>query len=243
MSLRRHRLFKAAKLAAKRLVGRELRIRKDVRLPTQDLGGWPCWVDGLPERPAVLSAGIGSDVGFERALVERYNALVHAFDPTPDAVEWMGRQAMGEGFHFHAWALSGEDATLRMFRRVNKQGKKSAMMWTMSEQASASDNAIDVKALTVRTAMAELGMPSLDILKLDIEGAEYPVLDGLAGLDTLPGQVLVEFHHRFPGIGKARTERTLAKLRRMGYQVFAISDTGRELSLVHEELLRPSVQS
>lgn len=220
-----------------------MRIRKDVRLPTRELGGWACWVEGLPERPAVLSAGIGGDVSFERDLVEGYNALVHAFDPTPDAVEWMGRQTMGEGFHFHAWALSGEDAILRMFRRVNRKGKKSAMMWTMSEQASDSDNAIDVKALTVGTAMTELGMPNLDILKLDIEGAEYSVIEGLAGLETLPGQVLVEFHHRFPGIGKARTERALDALRRMGYRVFAISDTGRELSLVHQAALRLSVRS
>lgn len=240
MTSRRQRLFKAAKLAAKRLVGRELRIRKDVRLPTKELGGWPCWVEGMPDRPMVLSAGIGGDVSFERALVEQYNALVHALDPTPDSVDWISRQVIGEGFHFHPWALGGKDATLRMFRRINKRGKKSSMMWTMSEQASAADNAIEVRACTVGTAMTELGMPSLDILKLDIEGAEYPVLEGLSGLETRPGQILVEFHHRFPGIGKARTEQALEELRRIGYRVFAISDTGRELSLVHKDLLESS---
>lgn len=218
-------------------MGRELRIRKDVRLPIKNLGGWFCWVDELPERPTVLSAGIGGDVGFERALVEDFGATVHAFDPTPDAVEWIGSQVIGEGFYFHAWALSGKDATLRMFRRTNKKGKKSAMMWTISEQAAASDNAIEVKAYSVGTAMTELGLEKLDILKLDIEGAEYPVLETLAGLDMRPGQILVEFHHRFPSIGKAKTESALAELRRIGYRVYAISDTGRELSLVHDELL------
>jgi hypothetical protein len=42
-------------------------------------------------------------------------------------------------------------------------------------------------------------------MKMDIEGAEYEVLDGLLSSPIKPTQLLVEFHHRFPGIGLEKT--------------------------------------
>jgi len=50
--------------------------------------------------------------------------------------------------------------------------------------------------------------------------------------DKLPTQLLVEFHHRFPGIGKQRTASSVEHLRTLGYLIFAISETGREIGLV-----------
>jgi hypothetical protein len=65
---------------------------------------------------------------------------------------------------------------------------------------------------------------------MDIEGAEYEVLDNMLDSGVKPLQLLVEFHHRFPGIGPQRTSAMVAKLRRAGYRLIAISETGRELS-------------
>ena len=56
----------------------------------------------------------------------------------------------------------------------------------------------------------------------------------LRGCGALPKQVLVEFHHRFPGVGKQRTAQAIADLRKLGYRVFGISETGREVSFVLE---------
>ncbi len=80
--------------------------------------------------------------------------------------------------------------------------------------------------------MGKLGHEQIDILKIDVEGAEYEVLDGLGEVERLPTQVLVEFHHRFPGIGKQRTADSIEYLRKLGYQIFWISDTGREIGFL-----------
>jgi biotin operon repressor len=42
----------------------------------------------------------------------------------------------------------------------------------------------------------------------------------------------VEFHHRFPGVEKSMTVEAIQDLRRAGYRIFHIADTGRELSLI-----------
>ena len=59
----------------------------------------------------------------------------------------------------------------------------------------------------VATLMRDLGHERLDVLKMDIEGAEYEVVaDVLAsGIDI--GQLLIEFHHRFSNVGIERPGR------------------------------------
>jgi hypothetical protein len=48
-------------------------------------------------------------------------------------------------------------------------------------------------------------------------------------------QLLVEFHHRFADIGLARTAGMIARLRGCGYRIFAVSETGREVSFVRTD--------
>ena len=67
---------------------------------------------------------------------------------------------------------------------------------------------------------------------MDIEGAEYEVLEGLLDSPILPTQLLVEFHHRFVKDGLNRTYELIGKLRNAGYRIFAISEIGREVSFL-----------
>jgi sensor c-di-GMP phosphodiesterase-like protein len=69
-------------------------------------------------------------------------------------------------------------------------------------------------------------------MKMDIEGTEYEVLDGLLSSSIKPTQLLVEFHHRFPGIGLEKTADIIERLRGAGYKIFAISEIGREVSFL-----------
>ena len=68
---------------------------------------------------------------------------------------------------------------------------------------------------------------------MDIKGAEYEVLEGLLASPIKPSQLLVEFHHRFPAIGLEKTVDMISLLRMAGYKIFAVSDTGREVSFLH----------
>jgi len=80
--------------------------------------------------------------------------------------------------------------------------------------------------------MEKLGHERIDLLKIDVEGAEYGILDSLNDVAELPAQLLVEFHHRFPGIGKQRTVDCIDNLRKLGYRIFSVSETGREVGFL-----------
>ena len=89
-------------------------------------------------------------------------------------------------------------------------------------------------ATTLDGLMKAHGHDRIDLLKMDIEGAEYEVLDGLLDSPVLPGQLLVEFHHRFVENGLDRTYAIIGRLREAGYRIFAVSEIGREVSFLRQ---------
>jgi hypothetical protein len=69
-------------------------------------------------------------------------------------------------------------------------------------------------------------------LKLDIEGAEYDVIDDMLSSGIRPRQVLIEFHHRFPNVGVAKTTKAIQKLRDAGYGLCSVSSSSEEFGFL-----------
>lgn len=232
--MKRQPWFWPVKLFFKRLSGKELWLRKEVEFDVLQSDSWQYIPELLDENSIVYSLGVGDLIDFDLDLISDFGLTVHAFDPTPFAEEWVQAQSLPDQFVFHAWAAAGEDGTLRLYRRVNTRGKRSGVMWTAGSDAGDATDYIDAPAYTIQTMMEKLAHDRVDLLKIDVEGAEYLILEGLNEVANLPKQLLVEFHHRFPGIGKQRTAVSIDKLRALGYRIFGISETGREVCFVLE---------
>jgi len=230
--MKRQPWFWPAKLFIKRISGRELWLKTDTERDVRTSDGWQYIPELLGPDSVVYSLGVGDSIDLDMDLIHRYGLTVHTFDPTPYSEEWMSTLELPANLVFHRWAAAGADGSLRLFRRINKRGKKSKVMWTADGNAGDGTDFIDAPAYTIRTMMEKLQHQRVDVLKIDIEGAEYDVLSSLENVERLPVQLLVEFHHRFPGIGKQRTADSIARLRQLGYRIFAISQTGREVGFV-----------
>jgi FkbM family methyltransferase len=224
--------YQRKKLFFKRLVGKELRLRPDLRIHAVKDGGWWFHPDVLDDRSIVYSLGVGEDVDFDLALVRRFGCELHAFDPTPSTVDWIAGRELPPAVQFHPWAVTAHDGTLTLYPRIRRDGSRDAVMYTMVPGDGAVDDRIEVPAMSLGSIAKRLGHERLDLLKMDIEGAEYEVLDSLLESAVKPVQLLVEFHHRFPGIGPGRTADMIERLRAAGYRLFAIAETGRELSFI-----------
>ncbi|HKL62280.1 MAG TPA: FkbM family methyltransferase [Woeseiaceae bacterium] len=222
--------YQRRKLFFKQLLRREIRVPLDRRVGTVNLGGW--WLDAscLCDGSLVYSIGVGRDIAFDRALARRFDLQIHAFDPTPSTVEWISEQVLPRGFHFHDWAVAGRDGELAFHPRIRKDGQASRVMYTLDPAATAPERAVTVQARALSGIPARLGHPAPCLVKLDVEGAEYEVLQDLLASDLRPRQILVEFHHRYLPDGPGRTLETIGNLRDAGYDVIAVSETGREIS-------------
>lgn len=201
-----------------------------------DYGGWPLLTAETPDCPLIYSFGVGEDVSFDIAAIERTEATVHAFDPTPRSLRWIAEQSLPPSFHFHPIGLGPEDGEAEFFAP-----EVDAYVSFSAQPAPKSDRGLAVRApiqrLTTIIESLATGMP--DIVKMDIEGFEYDVLDDLTAGSLRPAQLLVEFHHRMYGIPNARTIEQIERLRRVGYRIFYVSESGHEYGLVHQAALAP----
>ncbi len=225
--------YQRAKLALKRLVGQEPNLKPELHLACVNDSGWLYDATKLDENSVVYSFGVGDNIDFDLSLIMRTHSELHAFDPTPAALSICDDDNLPPEFVFHAWAVAGQDGHLTLYPRVRKGGGASDVMYTLVAEESVRDNRLEVPAYTIPTILAKLGHSHINLLKMDIEGAEYDVLEQMLTSPHRPEQLLVEFHHRFSEIGPDRTRRLIDRLQTAGYKIFSVSETGREVSFLH----------
>jgi FkbM family methyltransferase len=221
------------KLLVKRVQGRELWLNRQVKFKTVAYDDWKIAGGELDGNSIVYSLGVGDDIGFDLAMINDFGCRVFAFDPTPTSATYLASKNPPPSFEFHQWAIAARDGTLTLYPRVKKDGTLSDMMFTLAPETASRDHGVDVPAYSIASLMTKLGHTRIDVLKMDIEGAEYEVLEGLLDVPNKPKQLLVEFHHRIPGIGIQKTADIIARLQQADYRIFAVSSTGREVSFMH----------
>lgn len=195
-----------------------------------DYGGWDIVTTGLDTRSVVYSFGVGEDASFDLALIEKFNLVVHAFDPTPKSIEWVRRQRLPERFVMHDFGIAAFDGNVSF----NPPENPGHVSHTLLERPSTKEKAISVPVKRLGTIMKELGHDRIDVLKMDIEGAEYDVIEDISRSGIRPPQILVEFHHRFPGVAVSRSNEAIDRLRSMGYRLYAVSATHEEFCFIRE---------
>jgi FkbM family methyltransferase len=160
-----------------------------------DYGGWTIPADRLRPGSICYCVGIGEDTTFDYGLIERYGCSVHSFDPTPVAVEYVTNSANPPNFHFHPiglWSRNGEI----LFHAP--QNPRHASYSALNLQGT--DRAVRCPVKTLSTLMSELGHERIDLLKMDIEGAEFDVIDSLVNDDLDVETICVEFHRNVGGV-------------------------------------------
>lgn len=226
------RFLRKLKTLVKAAAGKSLIARPDVVVRKEkfgsDYGGWDVAGELIGHHSVVYSFGVGEDASFDTALINRYGLTVHAFDPTPRSIEWVKRQGFSDRFIMHEYGLADFDGDVSF----NPPENPDHISHTLLERQATHGRSITVPVRRLRTIMKELGHSQIDILKMDIEGAEYDVIDDLAKSNVRPRQILVEFHHRFPSVGVKRTQDAVEKLRSIGYQLFSVSDSAEEFGFI-----------
>lgn len=152
---------------------------------------------------------------------------VHAFDPTPIALEWAAARQLPEGFVLHPYGVADFDGTARF--AAPRKRKFASFSLVRSEGVGP---AVEAPVHRLATLAAMLRLPPPDVIKMDIEGAEYAVLPDMMQAGIRPAQLLVEFHHRWREVGARRTRATIRLLRRHGYRIAHVSEKGRELAFL-----------
>ena len=192
-----------------------------------EYGGWSILPNLLDKNSVCYLVGVGTDISFDIAVMEKFGCQVHAFDPTPISKSWIESQNLPSLFHFHAVGLAAADGEFTL------HAPSAAGHVSFSMNGNGDTNTKDtVKLPLQRTAsiMKGLGHSHIDLLKMDIEGFEYDVIDDIIKSSIRPKQWLIEFHHTMYNHTRAETDAAVKTLRENGYRLFSVSNIGHEYS-------------
>jgi len=206
-----------------------------IRLGT-DYGGWII-PDGILDADSVVwCVGAGEDISFDVALIARYGCSVHCIDPTPRAaahVEQL-RAATEQGqpmpingqpdqlydvnlegltrLRFHPVGLYDRDEVLRFY-----EPRKSEHVSHSIVNLQSTAGYFEAQCRSPRSLTDKLGHDRIDLLKLDIEGAEHVVLDHLQAERIFPRVLCIEFDYAALGGRRREAVAHLRRLARAGY--------------------------
>lgn len=193
-----------------------------------DYGGWPIAIGGLPPRPVIYAFGVGEDISFDLQAIERFDATVHAFDPTPRSRAWLERQQLPASFHFHPLGIAARDAAVEFFPPADDRH----VSFSNAPADGQRGTPIVAEVRSLASIRREIGGEGPHIVKMDVEGFEYEVIEALGESSFRPAQLLIEFHHGMYDASDADTCLAVDRLRLLGYRLFFVSDTGREYGFV-----------
>lgn len=200
-------------------------------------GGFYLCPDLLNEDSIVYSFGIGEDISFDKALIEKHNCCVFGFDPTPKSMSWVNNQSLPQRFYFNAYGIANKSGFTDFYLPKNPEHVSGSIM---IQNNINTDDKITVEMKSIQDIINELGHSKIDVLKMDIEGAEYDIIENLLDAKIQIDQIIIEFHDRLFKDGRSKTINAISILERQGYKIFAVSDTMEEVSFINEKMLKYS---
>lgn len=192
-------------------------------------GGFYVYPNILNSASIIYSFGIGEDISFDVMLIEEHKCQVFGFDPTPKSIEWINNQQLPSFFTFFDYGIDSKTGHVNFNLPKNKNHISGSVV---NHQNVDENNIVSVPMKCLKDIANELGHNHINILKMDIEGSEFEVIDNILSSSIEIEQILIELHERFFVDGKTRTEKLFKSLRDNGYKVFAVSDSFEEVSFI-----------
>lgn len=184
-----------------------------------EYGGWYISPGTYLSNSIIFSAGLGEDASFDVEIIEMYNLCVISLDPTPRAIQHYNRiiQCSGNSKVFEygvsglqsvknydLTSVSSTNFVLIKKALLDYTGKANFYPPIDQQHVSFRINggrsgdrtleSIQVDTITVGDLMNELHIEEVPLIKLDIEGSEYRVIDQFLSDNIFPNQLLVEYH-------------------------------------------------
>jgi FkbM family methyltransferase len=150
----------------------------------------------LDAESVVLDVG-GFEGGWAEQAIDRFGCTVHVFEPVPEFAAGIEARLRGRPAFVHRYGLAA--TTMETEFSIEGDGS-SALRHRGKRQA--------VQLRSVGEVFEELGLARVDLMKINIEGAEYDLLDHMLDRDLIRRvrNLLVQFHEFVPGARRRMRE-------------------------------------
>ncbi len=230
-------------------------------------GGWTFLDVPSLQGARVISCGVGEDMSFDAELANSRGCRILLVDPTLRAIDHVADvlARVGQPATKPLMPESGAQDPAAYDLSLVKPGQISLIekaLWTergtvkffaprnpahvshsiVDIQSTGGDGRaqMEVASVTLQDICREHGISQIELLKMDIEGAEMKVIEGFLSQGIRPRQLLVEFERLvFPSAeSTAAVKRMDGKLRDAGYLCFATNGLANFLYALAEDFAR-----
>jgi FkbM family methyltransferase len=183
---------------------------------------------------------IGANRGaFAREIMQLYGCRVHAVEPEPELNAELRRYSL-PGLTVQAAAVASRSGTAKLVISTNAEASHLEQA-DGAPKSLACAAAVEVETITLEGLFAGTGAPgalaNIDLVKLDVEGAELDVLESTSE-QTLARiqQLTVEFHQFLHPEMQPRIENIKRRLRRLGFWSLDLSRCNIDVLFARYEL-------
>lgn len=188
-------------------------------------GGW--WVDAgmVSESPLLIDCGLGEDISFSVAFLQAFGGKVVGVEPNPRSLNYCRERTpedmtvLPNAFWFEAGKTL--DFFLPRPQHALPKGADGVSGSLDGSHEYTDGNKLEVATTSLEEILRLFRRTECDVLKMDIEGAEYKVLKHLchSGEIRKAGQVLIEFHHNVTAHALKDTQHAVAEMERNHFRL------------------------
>ena len=181
-----------------------------------DLRGHTIYTAGIGPAPVVVDLGANHGE-FARQMRARFGASCRLVEANPA----LARRLRDHGeFPVWACAVAGADGQVELHVASNDEASTVLPLSAASVHGGLVRESVTVPSRTLASLVDEMGCEHVDLLKIDIEGAEVDVLAEVPSATLARmGQISVEFHSdaQFGFDIRRQTEEVIRRVRRCGF--------------------------
>ena len=182
--------------------------------------------DNISSSSIIVDVGCGFEADFSRHMIDKYAARAIGVDPTDKHEPFLKKleEITNGQFTHKKWLVSGDSGKTMFYESVAGESG-SIHTGHINIRKGESRNYL-VESVNLNDLPVQLGIQEIDILKLDIEGAEYNLFKEIDQLDLKPfRQIFIEFHHRsLTDYSRRDTNEVVGAIKNKGYIAYSLDD-------------------
>ena len=196
------------------------------RRPFMEFMGATIYNSHILHEAAIGPESVVLDVGafngsWAQHIVDRYDPVIYAFEPNPRSYAQIQEKAKGNPkLKPIPYGLGDKDMTVPF----TLKGLGSSMCDERDSSSDAPRTTVEIAAID--RVWSELKLDNIDLMKINIEGAEFPLLEKMMESDLLKcvDCFLIQFHEWHPGAYRKRRQirKELAKTHRLEWDYYFV---------------------
>ncbi len=170
--------------------------------------------------PTSTVVDLGANLGeFSKRIAMKYGCKIIAVEASPELFEEINETPLIRKFNY---AVAGSDGFVTFY-----ESRHTSAGNIIGPKSNSTGNTFEVESRKLSSLIAELGLKEIDLLKIDIEGAEIQLFDNIKDYDLMCiKQLSIEFHDSvsIPNVSTEDVQRVINKLKSSGFYGIALGN-------------------